>query len=127
MNNLSTQEKVDLIAIKLMRWKLKNGDVKASNGAMVGKVCWMDGDIIKGLHGNLHRTFNPFESWEDCHTVLDKVIEDEELFVRFANAIPAGWLSKPHRMDDNLLAGYMKASKETLMDTLISILSEQDE
>ena len=108
---MTTQEKVELICTNMMGWEKVTYNKGWRNKATVL--------FLENPLGKRTKTikFNPYENWEDCHTVLDKVMEDQEMWEELCELV------SPHTEDFSAVYTTMKASKETLMDALLSILS----
>ena len=93
-----------------------------------GRDCpWCGGTGKRPTYIVDNKYWNPYTSWEDCHTVLDKVMEDEELATKFWIKMLLDHGHNGKKTIPSVCILMAKASKETLMDTLCQLLSEQDE
>lgn len=118
IKTLPQAEKIELIATKLMGWAIH----KRNTAFWVdkGKENTFDYVVRATVYTEkyeMEHDFNPYQDWNHTHMVLDKMMEDEEMWSEFRLC------HLTSSKTDECLSSYMKITKEQLMDALIYLLT----
>ena len=109
MTTLTEQEKIELLATKVMGWHLKDEPHV--------ELYYTD-DEGNTTEGDA-RHWNPYTNWSHTHMVLDKLMEDISLVGKIMRYIGISEKDAP----DIACGRYMKATKTELMDAVISLIT----
>jgi len=109
---MTTQEKVELICTNMMGWEKVTYNKGWRNKAT---VLFLENPLGKRTKT---RKFNPYENWEDWRQVEEKIMEDYNLWTKFA----CDFCGYP---GDEAVRNYMEADLPTRCDALISIISNK--